>query len=215
MTSPTLARLRLTPLRIVGVGLMALSLAGCVSLLPKQKPSQLYRFEGAPPAAASEAEPKTETAGGPRIGVFRAGGQFQREAAGDRILTIAGDKTAYIADARWVAPADVLFEQSLARAFDGAGKARLVVRGEPARASWALRLDVRNFEARYAGHRPSVVVRVRASLLRDSSQGVQEKIFEATVPAGDNRVGAIVAAYDRAVGQVLAELVTWVEASVS
>jgi len=42
---------------------------------------------------------------------------------------------------------------------------------------------------------------------------VGEQIFEASVPAGDNRVGAIVAAYDQAVKDVLGKLVAWTAAT--
>jgi len=194
--------------RFAAAALLVLTLSGCISLLPKQKPSQLYRFDGTAAVAAAEA------AGGPKTGVIRAGGVFQRESAGDRILTVTGDKTAYIAQARWVAPAEVLFEESLARAFDAPGKTRLVGRGEPAKADYALRIDVRDFETRYAGRGPTVLVRVRATLLHDSGHAVQEKMFEASVPADDNRIHAIVGAYDKAVGEVLGELKAWVDAGV-
>ena len=40
-----------------------------------------------------------------------------------------------------------------------------------------------------------------------------ERIFEADVPAADNRVGAIVEAYDKAVGDVTSKLVAWTEAT--
>jgi cholesterol transport system auxiliary component len=76
-----------------------------------------------------------------------------------------------------------------------------------------LRLDVRNFEARYddgAGAAPTVVVRVHAALTRDRNRSlVSEQVFEARIRAGDNRVSAIVAAFDHAVGDVLGQLVAW------
>jgi cholesterol transport system auxiliary component len=197
-------------LRLLVLGVCAVSLSGCISLLPKSKPAQLYRFGQ---TSTAEAGP-TPVAG--RIGVFRANGTFQREAAGDRMLTITGDKVAYIARARWVAPATVLFDAAVLNAFDAApGKVRLVARGEAAKSVYALRLDVRNFETHYdAGPdaAPTVVVRVRAVLSRNQDNGlVGEKIFEARVKAGDNRVGAISQAYDKALDEVLRGLVGWTE----
>jgi cholesterol transport system auxiliary component len=196
-------------LRLAAVGALALSLQACVSVLPKQKPAMLYRFNAAPVAAAP-------AAAGPKVGVLRAGGQFQREAAGDRILTVTGDRVAYIARARWAAPAEVLFDEAVTNAFDSAGgPARLVVRGEPGRADHLLRLDVRNFETHYNGEQPVVLVRVRAVLIASRAPGEpQEKMFEASAPAADNRVGAIVAAYGQAVRQVLNDIVPWVNAAV-
>lgn len=201
----------MTPaLRLIIVGACALALSGCISLLPKTKPSQLYRFGQ---TATAEAGP-APVAG--RVGVFRANGIFQRESAGDRMLTLTGEKVAYIAQARWVAPATVLFDQAVLSAFDAApGKVRLVSRGESARTAYALRLDVRNFETRYESGpnaAPTVVVRVRAVLSRDQDRSlVGEQIFEASVRAGDNRVGAITQAYDKALAEVLGKLVGWTE----
>jgi len=200
-------------LRLAAAVALAASLAGCVSLLPKQKPSPLYSF-GATPVAATQTTP----AGGARVGVYRAGGVFQREAAGDRILTVTGAQAAYIAQARWVGPAEVLFDAAVAGAFDASNRVRLIARGEPGRADYALRLDMRNFETRYADKdgAPTVVVRLRAVVIRQAQAGdAAERIFEAQVPAADNRIHAIVAAYDKALAQVLGDLMAWVEASAS
>jgi cholesterol transport system auxiliary component len=194
-------------LRLAAVALLAAGLSGCISLLPKSKPAQLYRFGLA--AGEAPASPRA-------IGVYRANGAFQRESAGDRILTITGERAAYIAQARWVAPAEVLFDEALATAFDtGGGRVRLVTRGEPARSDYALRVDVRDFETRYDGATPRVVIRLRALLTRDQNRAVVgEQIFEATVPASENRVSAIVAAYDKALQAVLGQLVGWTNATV-
>lgn len=201
-----LARRRPAPLlTLAAAGLLALSLSGCISLLPKTKPSQLYRF--GVPAAAVPARPDA-------IGVVRVGGLFQGEAAGDRILAITGDHAAYIAETRWIAPAEALFDEAVTAAFDGApGRVRLVRRGEPGRADLALKLDVRNFETRYGEDRnPVVLIRVRALLARDRTQ-VSEQIFEARVPAARDRVTAIVAAYNAALAKVLGDIVAWTNSS--
>ncbi len=192
--------------RLAVIGAAALCLSACVSLLPKAKPSDLYRF-GQPAGAQN-----TATAG--TVGVFKAGGLFQRESAGDRLLTVSAGKVAYVAETRWVAPAAVLWDAAVMAAFDAdPGPVRLMSRGEVGSAPYILRLDVRNFETRYeAGPEapPTVVLRVRAAMSggNDRSQ-VQEKIFETQVKAAENRVGAIVPAYDKAVADVLAEIVTW------
>jgi cholesterol transport system auxiliary component len=195
-------------------GALALSLAGCISLLPKNKPVQLYRF-GATHAAAPVPTPAADP-----VGVFWGGGDFQRESSGDRILTVNGEKAAYIALIRWVAPADVLFQQAVAQAFESrGGRVRLVPRGAPGSTDYVLRMDVRNFETRYdAGSNgaPTVLIRVHAALTRGSNrQLVSEQMFEATAPARDNRVGGIVAAYDDALSQVLEKAVDWANVTVT
>jgi len=198
-------------LRLAAMAACALALSGCISLLPKSKPAQLYRF-GPAPAAAGQVRP----APGPNaVAVFRSNGSFQEEAADDRILTVTGGKAAYIAQSRWVAPAAVLFDQAVAEAFD-ASPVRLLARGQQGRFAYALRLDVRNFEARYdAGPDapPTVVVRIHAALSRADQSPVGEQMFEASAAATDNRVGAIVAAYDKALADVLGKLVAWTQAT--
>lgn len=194
-------------LAAVAVAGAALALSGCISLLPKTKPAHLYRF-GQPPATEAIEAPQGT------VGVFRTNATFQREAAGDRLLTITGGKVAYIADTRWVAPAAVLWDQAVLAAFDAdPGPVRLISRGEAAAADYVLRLDVRNFEAVYErGPKaaPTVVVRVRAAITRGTDRGqVAEKIFEARVTAGSNRVGSIVPAYDKAVADTLSQIVAW------
>jgi cholesterol transport system auxiliary component len=192
-------------LGLVAIGACALALSGCISLLPKSKPSQMYRF-GPTPAVAPAATPSS-------VAVFRTNGQFQEEAADDRILTTTGGHAAYIAQSRWVAPAQVLFDQAVSNAFD-ASRVRLIARGQQGRAAYALRIDVRSFEARYeAGPReaPTVVVHIHAALTKSDQSSVGEQDFEVSAPASDNRVGAIVAAFDKATKDVIGRLVAWTE----
>lgn len=194
-------------LRLTVVGVSALTLSACVSLLPKSKPAHLYRF-GQPVAAEALTVPVGS------VGVLRTSAAFQREAAGDRLLTITNGKAAYVAETRWVTPAAVLWDEAVVAAFDAdGGPVRLVARGEPAPAPYILRLDVRNFETHYDNGPkapPVIVVRVRAAMTSTTNRGVVgEKLFERRVRAGDNRVTAIVPAYDRAVSEVLAEVVAW------
>jgi cholesterol transport system auxiliary component len=203
------APLRLpAPLRLLILGACAVSLTGCISLLPKSKPAQLYRF-GQPQAATPVAQPHRT------VGVFRTNGTFEGEAADDRILTVTGGRVAYIAQSRWAAPASVLFDEAVSGAFDvDAGHVRLIARGQQGKADYALRLDVRNFETHYDRRgAPVVLVRIYAALTRSDQTTVGEQVFEARAPARDNRVGAIVAAYDNALGEVLSKLVAWTNAS--
>ncbi|ODT89573.1 ABC-type transport auxiliary lipoprotein family protein [Phenylobacterium sp. SCN 70-31] len=196
---------RILPLAVVMTA--ALSVSACISLVPKSKPVNLYRF-GQPLSGAA-----LETPTG-AVGVFRTNGAFPREAGGDRILTITGGKAAYVAETRWVAPAAALWDAAVVAAFDAdPGPTRLVARGETAAADYILRLDVRNFETRYdhgAKAAPTVVVRVRAALVgKGERQAISERLFESRAEASDNRVTAIVPAYDRAVADMLGQIVAW------
>jgi cholesterol transport system auxiliary component len=196
-------------IRTAGIALLAVSLTGCVSLLPKAKEAQTYRFGGA--GAASSGASQVSQAGG--FGILKAPTGFVRAGAGDQILTVLpGGETAYIAQARWVSPAQVLFDEALERAFDAdPGRARLIARGEIGKAELVLKLDVRAFEAYYpdgAETVPTVRVGVRALITRNLDRTlVSDQLFTASVPASDNRMGAISAAFDKAVGEVLTQVV--------
>ena len=190
----------------------ALGLAGCISLFPKAKPVQMYRFglADAPPTAVAPTNA--------RIG--RTPTAFTKPAAGDRMLTVTGQELAYIAEARWVSAAALLFDDAVERAFDARPNGpRLITRGDLQTAEVALRLDVDTFEARYLGGKdapPTVVVSMRATLVRTRDRAVMgEKVFTAQKVAFDNRVGPIAEAYDEAVKESLGGLVDWVGGTVA
>ena len=184
--------------------LLPLALGGCISLFPKAKPVQMYRFGDAVPAPAATA--------GARATVLKGATVFPPSASGDRILTVTGAETAYIGGARWTGPASIMFDDALLRAFDAPGSVRLVERGEPLAAASTLRLDVRAFEVRYPG--PTAVVRVRATLIRNADRTlIGEKMFDASVPASGNRQAPIVAAVDSAVDTVIGDIRAWTAAT--
>lgn len=202
----TRVTLRKAAPRLLALAACVFALGGCISLLPKSKPALLYSF--VPPPVAVSAADATKS-----VAVFRTNGGFQEESSNDQLLTVTGGVAAYIADSRWVAPADVLFNQAVSQAFD-ASPIRLVARGQQGKAAYALRLDMRNFETRYdSGPKaaPTIVVRLHATLNKADQSPVGEQIFEAKVTAGDNRVGAIVSAYNKAMAEVIKNLVIWTQ----
>lgn len=196
------------PLRSLTVAAAALALTGCISLFPKSEPAGLYRFGH---AAAESSRPVADKS----VGVFKTPTVFTRAAMSDRLLSVTNGEAAYIADARWVSPAIVLFDEAVARAFESeASPARLVTRGEALKAAMALRLEVRSFETDYIDGpkaAPEVLVEIRAVMTRSNDRALLgDKVFVARVKAADNRLSAIVPAYDQAVGQALSEIVDWV-----
>ncbi|HEY5410852.1 MAG TPA: ABC-type transport auxiliary lipoprotein family protein [Caulobacteraceae bacterium] len=195
------------PARLALAALACLALGGCISLFPKAKPAQLYRFDNEP-LQAQAATP----AAGKRV-VTRGDMRFETAASADRILTITGSDAAYIAGARWVSSAPVLFEQALVRAFEVGGGPRLAEGGSGVHATEVLNLDVQSFETRYDGGpnaAPQVVVQLHAELVRASDRSIiADQMITSTQRADDNRVGPIVQAYDAAVHDVLGKLVSW------
>jgi cholesterol transport system auxiliary component len=183
---------------------VAAGLAGCITLFPKEKPIQLYRFDAA--IAPSQAA-------GRAFAVRATSTEFDPAAASDRIMTVNGDEIAYVDSGRWSSAASELFDEAVARGFAAGGPAHLV--GASGKAEYRLHLTVSHFEARYtAGPTapPTVVIVLRATIDRQADlTPVAAREFEADVPASDNRVGAIVSAYDAAATKVVGDLVAWVD----
>ena len=195
------------PLGLVLAAMACLALGGCISLFPKSKPADLYRFDGEPLQASTVLPPASA------VVIARGETRFEAAASTDRILTVTGADTAYIAGARWISPAPTLLEEAILRAFEAGGGPRLAEGGSSIHATEILNLDVQTFETRYDhGDKaaPDVVVQIRAQLVRaDNRTVIGDRLFTSTQQAADNRVGAIVQAYDAAVHDVLGALVSW------
>ena len=182
--------------------------AGC-SLLSTPAPAQLYRF-GNLPAGVSEQE---SPASAVQVAMRRP--EFAQAVREDRILGVTGTEAAYIKGARWVSSADILFSDSLESAFASqATRVRLIGPRELTRASQALDIDVRTFEARYRtpGAAPVVTIIARVRLLNTQERTVAaERVFTIEQPAGENRIGAIVSAFDTAARELNTQVVAWTD----
>lgn len=204
--------IKLRPIAAAALLAASLTLGGCITLFPKATPVQLYRFGDTAPVVDANAG---ATQGAP-FSLHRTAIIFERAALSDAILTSSGTETAYLAGARWVAPATILFDEEVDRAFHGAGgPAQLVPRGEMRSGGASLKLDVETFEARYSGGKdaaPTVVVRLHALLARvNDGKVMAEKVFDVQKPAEANRIGPIVAAFDAAATDAVGQLVAWTE----
>lgn len=196
--------------RFLIAGAAALALSACVSVLPAGKPVTLYRFEAqeAPaPGAAPSAAPTN---------LVLSGVVLPAASAGDGLLTVTGEEAAYVAGARWVSPAALLMQAAAQRVFaERAPGLRLLRRDQPAGASGALLLEVTAFEARYPapGAAPVVRVALHAVLSRPDGTFAAERRFAVDQPAAENRLAAIVPAYDAATTRVLADAAAWTAAA--
>lgn len=186
---------------------LALALSGCITVFPKTKPAQLYRFDG-----ADEASIGPGAASPDRIGIVRVRGGFNSAASTDRIMTVTGSEIAYVAEARWAQPAVTLFDEAVTRAFTRqSGPVRLVARGELGRAPYSLRLDVERFEAVYdrgGKAAPDIRIQIHAVLVRVSDRAVvRDQVIATHARASGNRVSAIVQAFELSTQQALDEVV--------
>lgn len=186
----------------------ALSLSGC-ALLSSPDPIQLYRF-GDPSGTAT-------TAVAAPVQVKLRALEMPQASQGDRLLGVTGSEAAYIGGARWVSPALMLYSDALEASFASQARTvRLIGRRELTPTTRLLDVDVRAFETRYesAGGSPSVVITARARLLRFPERTVvAEQTFTVSQPAGENRVSAIVEAYDVATRDLNTQIVTWTDAN--
>ena len=192
---------------------MLLGLTACVTVLPKSKPATLYRFGviASTSAASVVREPQVLVGQGPTT--------FPMAAAGDRILTSQGLQTHYIAGARWLSPASVLFDQAEFQAFDRAGVVGLIGPGQSAAPKIGLQVDVQTFEARFEADTAApptvwVVARGRLTKLTDNQTEVSQ-LFRTHKPAAENRVGAIVDAFDTASTDILRQIAEWTTGQVA
>lgn len=211
MTRTRAPTMRRPFLLTLALGLIAGALAGCITLFPKETPVQLYRF-GYAPAQASRAP----GAGGPSFTVRAVLSQFVRSASGDRILTSQGETVGYVAGARWVEAADALMEDAIHAAFAGNRPAAVLAKGELGATDCRLTLAVTAFEARYLqgrGEPPTIVVEINAAFDRIGDPATRrDRVFRSQVRAQANTVRAIVASFDTALSNVLAQLVAWTNA---
>lgn len=186
----------------------ALSLSGC-ALLSSPDPVQLYRFGDAggvlTTSAASPVQVKLRTL------------EMPQAAEGDRLLGVTGAQAAYIGGARWVSPALMLYGDALEASFASqAQKVRLIGRRELTPTTRLLDIDIRVFETRYeyTEGMPTVVITARARLLRFPERTVvSEQTFTVSQPASENRVSAIVEAYDVATRDLNTQIVDWTDAN--
>lgn len=193
---------------LVLAAVAAASLSGC-ALLSSPDPVQLYRF-GDPAGTAT-------TAVADPVQVKLRSVEMPQASQGDRLLGVTGSEAAYIGGARWVSPALMLYSDALESAFASEGRAvRLIGRRELTPTPWLLDVDLRAFETRYdyVGGAPSVVITARARLLSFPERTVAtEQTFTVIHPAGENRISAIVEAYDQATRDVNARIVAWTDAN--
>lgn len=171
---------------------------GCGGLLGGGKPAALYQFGE---VAMDQAGDPPTPIGRPLVLLY-AGSSFERQIRGDRILTTTGNQAAYIAKTRWTAPARELFDSVALRRLQGISPQITVVRiGQRPVVDYLLSIDVRRFEADYSRHSeaPDAVIDARAQLVRVADRAiVGDWVVVQREPAQENRVTAIVAAFDRA-----------------
>jgi cholesterol transport system auxiliary component len=197
-------RMRRGRLSMIGFAL-AVGLSGC-ALMGGGTSATLYQLGLT--HTADPADPPAATVN--PVVILYSASSFDRQSQGDHILTATGNQVAYIADARWVEPAQEMFDGVAIRALErGPLPLRVIRAGAAPKADYVLAIAVSRFQADYASGRagPDIVIESRSKLMRV----VDRKIvgdWPLTVrePTQANRVSEIVSSFDRASDNVAAQV---------
>jgi cholesterol transport system auxiliary component len=183
----------------------ALVLAGCAGGLRSDAPAvQTYFLRVVPPRAAPAPTP---AAGSLQVArPLPAPGL-----AGDAIVVVQPDRRidAYAAS-RWAGSLPDLVESLAVETFRSRGEIATVVDSRSAfPAEWLLQVRIRRFDAQYtsAGGAPRVVVALDCTLGRRVDRDIVATFAaEGSAQASDNRLGAVVAAFEQAANEALAAM---------
>jgi cholesterol transport system auxiliary component len=197
--------IRLTRRLILGV--LALTPTGCGGLLPTG---------GVPPKLYTLTPVVDFPPGGARVGwqllvdvpVSAAALDSERIA-----ITRSATSFDYFADAAWTDRAPLMVQSLFVQSFENSGRISAIARESLAlRADYVLRPELRRFEADYsAGATPLGRVELALKLVKLPERAiVGQRRFEATAPAKENQVPAIVDALDAALHQAMRPAVEWV-----
>jgi cholesterol transport system auxiliary component len=203
--------------RTVLLALLGVTLAACAGSLFKNKaaPPTMYMLGASPSMPAADPPGENHPAD---LGVLRP-----RVRAGldtDRIAALYPDRHMdYYADVRWSGPLDEVLQDLTVQQFHVNPGLRNVSADVSVFAStYWLEIEVTDFQAEYsaAGGPPVVHVHLRARVGNSGDRHVLAR-FEPDVheAAADNRMSAIVDAYNRAADQALSNIATGVAATLS
>jgi cholesterol transport system auxiliary component len=134
--------------------------------------------------------------------------------ATDRVAVKPGGlQVTYLADARWIDPATVHFQQLLARSVSGLGRFGYVTySSQGPLPDYTLLTDIEAFQAEIAEDRQSarVVTRAHLALVRESDgRVISRRRFSAQAIAADDSTAAIMPAFETATQSLLREIVNW------
>lgn len=195
------------------MGAASLPLAGCnvSGLIGPPPASQIYLLH----PAALPALDGPKVAWGLSIAEPRAPGILDT----DRIaIRRSADTEDYYANAVWQDSLPDIVEGVLVSGFEESGRIDQIARDtEGVRTDYVLKVDIRNFEARYdqPNGAPTAVVTFEANLIDGASRRlVAHRTAHVEETASANTIPAAVEALNRALGGAVADVVKWTLAAV-
>jgi cholesterol transport system auxiliary component len=192
---------------------LALALAGCAGLTSRDVATVRYVLR--PPAVSAPVAAGGVTAGADRLAatslkVVRV--VPQPGYSGDHILLLGDDHSlGFFAASRWVDTLPAIVGTLAAESMRDTGRLQAVHdENAPFAADYTLRLTIRRFDAQYAaaGQAPRVTVGLECAIGRRTDRGtVASFAVEGQAVAAADRMRDVVAAFERAAQQALAEAV--------
>lgn len=209
-SSATRARRMRYPLRAATAAVVILLATGCSILGPKPEPGTIYA-----PDPRVEAAPGWPTVDW-QLSLSRATASSMTDSLRIAVRPSANELQVY-KDASWAKSPTSMVEDTLLRALEDSGRIPAVARqGAGIGADYKLVLDLRRFEAAYTpgSAMPLATIEVNAKLLHAPDQAVvAARTFMQAPPAATTAVPDVVAAFERSLETVTAELAGWVLAS--
>ncbi|WP_421790982.1 ABC-type transport auxiliary lipoprotein family protein [Hyphobacterium sp.] len=184
----------------------AVALTGCISVLPENVPATVYRLSTPEPSGMVRQEAVIVNVQRPLT---------PRALSGSEIALSQNRGELVFADgAEWITPVPRLIQDLIVESMDAFEPSLIASRPEDGvRAEFELATEVRTFEANYLSGpeaAPTVIVRLRARLIRSSDRRlVAVDAVGAQARASTNTLGDIVAAYDAAAQEAMANVAQW------
>ncbi len=189
----------------IAIAVLLAALAGCSSLLgPKDTPTIFA------PQIAATADPAWPTVTWP-LGTVRPTSARILDGTRIAVSPVPGELQVY-KSAMWARTPPEMLEETVLRMLEDSGKIPAVARqGSGIGAEYRLVMDIRHFEADYAGGgTPSAVIEVNAKLLHVSDQSVAgSRTFRQVQPAAGIEVGRVAEAFGTALGAISREVAGW------
>ncbi len=190
---------------VLGAAACLASLAGCSLLLPTAAP-QLYRLT----PQTGDAPKATRVRGQLVVATPVAPESLDTEK-----IALTRDQTTldYFAGAAWTDRVPLLLQGLMIDAFEDSGQIIAVGRdSSDLNADYRLETNLRDFQARYtgSGSLPTIVVRLDSKLVRMPDRRIVDSVLaEKEVQAMRNDLDSIVEAFDKATGEIIAQMVDW------
>lgn len=184
----------------------ATALSGCISVLPENQPATVYRLSTPEPSGMVREEAISVNVQRPLTPRALSGSQIA--------LSQSRGELVFAEAAEWITPVPRLIQDLIVESMDAFEPSLIAARPEDGvRAEFELATEVRLFEANYLDGQsaaPLVVVRLRARLIRSRDRRlVAVDAVGAQAQARSNTIGDIVAAYDAASQEAMANMAQW------